>query len=157
MAIGTVTKYNQWEDITGGAANRQWDDATAGNIMFVLAKASYTPSAAHTTVANIGIADVDYIATGDGAPIAATTLDVDATTTPGTTYYDSDAANFGANVTISAKYLIAVQPVTAGTFASTAKLLWYVDLDTTSTSSEVSSTASTFSVDASVNGWLSST
>lgn len=154
MAIGTVTKYNQWEDVTGGDASRQWDDATAGSVMFVLAKATYTPAATHTTVANIGTSDVDYIETGDGAPIAATTLDIDATTTAGTAYYDSDAANFGASVTVTAKYLIAVQPVTANTFASTAKLLWYVDLD--SGGGSVSSTASTFSVDAATNGWVQS-
>lgn len=155
MAIGTVTKYNQWEDVTGGDADRQWDDATAGSIMFVLAKSTYTPAATHTTVANIGTSDVDYIETGDGAPIAATTLDIDAATTAGTAYYDSDAANFGASVTVTAKYLIAIQPIAANTFASTAKLLWYVDLDTGGGS--VSSTSSTFSVDAATNGWVQST
>lgn len=154
MAIGTVTKYNQWEDVIGGNADRQWDDATVGNIMFVLAKSTYTPAATHTTVANIGTSDVDYIETGDGAPIDAANTDIDAATTAGTAYYDSDAANFGASVTVTAKYLIAIQPAAASTFASTAKLLWYVDLDTGGGS--VSSTASTFSVDAATNGWLQS-
>lgn len=36
MAVGTVTKYNQLEKQLFDAANRQWNDATAGNIMFCL-------------------------------------------------------------------------------------------------------------------------
>jgi hypothetical protein len=37
MAIGTVTKYNQFLDIIMGTDNRQWDDVSAGSDMFVLA------------------------------------------------------------------------------------------------------------------------
>lgn len=154
MAVGTVTKYNGFEKQIGADANRQWDDATAGNIMFCLAGNGYTPAATHSTTADLA----DVITTGDGAPIAATGLAIDNTTTPGSTYYDSADANFGASVTITAKYLIAVMPVTAGTFdAATSKLLFYVDLDTTSSSTEVSSTASDFIVYAPTNGWIKST
>lgn len=154
MALGTVTKYNQLEKQIGADAERQWDDATAGNIMFCLADAAYTPAATHTTTADVG---ANLITTGDGAPIAATSLAIDNTTTPGTTYYDSADANFGASVTISAKWLIAVQPVTAGTFsATTSKLLWYVDLNNSSGSAEASSTASDFIVYAPTNGWIKS-
>jgi hypothetical protein len=85
-------------------------------------------------------------------------LAIDNTTTAGTTYYDSADANFGATVTITAKYLIAVQPVTAGTFsATTSKLLFYVDLDTSSGTAEVSSVASEFVIIAPANGWFKTT
>lgn len=154
MAIGTVTKYNQFEKQIAADANRQWDDATAGNIMFCLASNAYTPAAAHTTTADV----TGLITAGDGAPIAATGLAIDNTTTAGSTYFDSDDVSFGTNVTIKAKYLICVQPVTANTFdASTSKLLFYVDLDTTSTSTTVSSVASDFVIYAPTNGWIKTT
>lgn len=154
MAVGTVTKYNGFEKQIGADANRQWDDATAGNIMFCLAGSAYTPAATHSTTADLA----GVITTGDGAPIAATALAIDNTTTAGSTYYDSADANFGTTVTITAKYLIAVMPVTAGTFdAATSKLLFYVDLNTASGSATVSSTASDFLVYAPANGWIKST
>ena len=154
MAVGTVTKYNGFEKQISADANRQWDDATAGNIMFCLVSAAYTPSATHSTTADV----TGVITAGDGAPIAATALAIDNTTTAGSTYYDSADANFGTTVTITAKYLIAVMPVTAGTFdAATSKLLFYVDLNTASGSATVSSTASDFLVYAPTNGWIKST
>ena len=154
MAVGTVTKYNGFEKQIAADANRQWDDATAGNIMFCLASEAYTPSATHSTTADV----TGVITSGDGAPIAATALAIDNTTTAGSTYYDSADANFGTTVTITAKYLIAVMPVTAGTFdAATSKLLFYADLNTASGSATVSSTASDFLIYAPVNGWIKST
>lgn len=152
MALGAVTKFNQMESVLLANADRQWDDATAGSCMFVLAKDTYTVAATHTTISNVGIADTDYIATGDGAPVAVATPTIDATTTPGTTYLDSDPANFGSTVTITAKYLLCVQPVVAGTVASTSKLLWYVDLETLGGSK--SSTSSDFLINQPANGWL---
>jgi len=147
-------KYNQLEKQIGDTANRQWNDAAAGNIMWCLCGNGYTPSATHTTTTNLA----DLIASGDGAPMNATGLAIDNATTPGTTYYDSADANFGSTVTITAKYLIAVQPITAGTFsATTSKLLFYVDLDTSSSSAEVSSTASEFIIIAPTNGWFKTT
>ncbi len=151
MALGTVTKYNSLEKTLFDTANRQWNDATAGNIMFCLCGNGYTPAATHDETADLA----DLITSGDGAPIAATALAIDNTTTAGTTYYDSADANFGSAVTILAKYLICVQPVTANTFsATTSKLLWYVNLDTTNGTAEVSSTASDFVVYAPANGWF---
>jgi hypothetical protein len=151
MALGTVTKYNTLEATLFGTANRQWNDATAGNIMFCLCGKDYTPAATHSTTTSLA----GLIASGDGAPQAATDLAIDATTTAGTTYYDSADANFGSAVTITAKWLICVQPTTANTFsATTSKLLFYVDLDTTSAATEVSSTASDFLVYAPTYGWF---
>lgn len=156
MPVGAVTKYNQLEKQLAADANRQWDDTTAGNIMFCLADQTYTPAATHTTTNDVGAA---LISTGDGATrIAATSLAIDNTTTAGTTYFDSADVTWGSSVTITAKYLICVQPVTANTFSGTTdKLLFYVDLDTTSTSSTISSVASTFTVFAPTNGWFKTT
>jgi hypothetical protein len=150
MAIGTVTKYNQFLDVIMGTDNRQWDDVSAGSGMFVLVTNGYTPAATHTTAADLG---VNVITSGDGAPINVASAAVNNST--GTTWLTSANASFGSPVTIIAKYLICVQPVVAGTYASTAKLLWYLDLDTTSSSTSVSSTNSEFSVNVSANGWVS--
>lgn len=151
MAIGSVVKFNKMQSNLMKAAGRQWDDAAGGNVMFVLASATYVPAAANATLADVG---ANYITTGNGAPINATTVALDDVTTPDSVYLDSDAADFGAAVTVTAKYLIAVQPVAAGTIAATSKLLWYVDLDTTSTSSEVSSTSAVFKINPPANGWV---
>src|SRR5574343_619400 len=156
MPVGTVTKYNQLEKQLFDTANRQWNDAATGNIMFCLVTNGYTPSATHTTTANLG---ANLISSGDGAArIAATGLTIDNTTTPGTTYYDSADVTWGSSVTITAKYLVCVQPVTANTFdSSTSKLLFYVDLDTTSSSASVSASATPFTVIAPANGWFKTT
>lgn len=151
MAVGTVTKYNTLEKTVFGTANRQWDDPTTGNIMFCLCSNAYTPAATHSTTTNL----TGLITAGDGSPINAATLSINNTTTPGTTYYTSAAADFGTAVTITAKYLVCVQPLVAATFsATTSVLLWYVDLDTTSGSTSVSSTASVFKVVTPANGWF---
>lgn len=147
-------KYYQLEKQIGDTANRQWNDATAGNVMWCLCGGGYAPTATHTTTANL----TDLIAAGDGAPMNATGLAIDNTTTAGTTYYDSDDVNFGATVSITAKYLIAVQPVTAGTFsATTSKLLFYIDLDNSTGWAEVSSSAAEFVIQAPANGWFKTT
>ena len=154
MAIGTVTKYNGFEKQIAADANRQWDDATAGNIMFCLCGNGYTPAATHTTTANL----TGIITSGDGAPIVAAGVSIDNTTTPGSTYFKTNDANFGSAVTITAKYLVAVMSVTAGTFdASTSKLLFYVNLDTTSSSATVSSVSSDFVIYTPTNGWIKTT
>lgn len=152
MSLGAVTKYNQLESVLFATAGRQWDDSTTGSLMWCLADETYTPSAAHTTTNDIGAA---LKTSGDGAPINVTTPAIDKTTTAGTTYYNADAANFGTAVTVSEKYLICVQPVTAGTFsATTSKLLFYVDLNTASSSALAASIASDFRIDPPTNGWF---
>jgi len=156
MAVGIVTKYNTLESVLFSASGRQWDDATVGSNMFILATSLYNPVASvHTTTADLG---TTIITVGDGSPINVLNPLLDHTTVPGSTLFKSDSANFGAAVTITAKYLICVQPVVAGTFSGTTdKLLWYVDLDTTTTNSEKSSTAAEFLVNAPANGWYETT
>jgi hypothetical protein len=149
MAVGAVTKYTHLWDVLLGEANRQWDDATTGNIMFGLVTNGYTPSAAHTTAGDLS---TNIITTGDGVPVnaASTAVNVSA----GYTWITSGDAVFGDPVSITAKYLVCMQPVVAGTYASTAKLLWYVDLDDTSGSTSITSTASEFTVHTPTNGWI---
>lgn len=152
MAVGAVTKYNQLESVIFGTSGRQWDDTTTGSMMFCLVTNGYTPSAAHTTTTDLS---TNVITTGDGSPIVLASPTLNNTTTAGRTYYDSADASFGSAVTITAKYLVCVQPVTANTFsATTSKLLFYVDLDTTSSSTSFSSTGSNFTVYAPANGWF---
>lgn len=152
MAVGAVTKYNGMESVLFSTASRQWDDATAGSLMFCLADATYTPSLTHSTTSDVGAA---LITAGDGVAIAATGATIDSTTTPGLTYYDTDDADWGLAVTITAKYLIAVQPVTAGTFSSTtSKLLFYVDLNTASGAATLSSDPD-FKILPPLMGWFS--
>lgn len=154
MAVGQVTKYNQLETILFGTGNRPWNDATVGSCMFMLAKATYTPSKTHLTVADIGTAGVDYISAGDGSPIAVSSPTIDKTTNVGESLFKSADANFGASVSCSGKYLVCVQPVTANVFASTAKLLWYVDLNTATSASEVQAASAEFKVVMPTLGWF---
>lgn len=152
MAIGQVTKYNNFQSNVMKSAERQWDDGVAGNVMFILATAAYTPLATHSTVNDLG---ANYISAGDGAPINATALDLDDTTTPGTVHFDSAAADYGTTVTVTAKYLIAIQPATPGSISTADELLFYVDLNTDSGAAVASSTDSIFKINPPANGWVS--
>lgn len=153
MPVGQVKKYDGMEAILNKDANRQWDDATVGNCMFILATNTYTFDSADSTATDL----LGVITAGDGSPINVDNPSIDENTVPGTTYIDSDAANFGASVTITAKFLICVQPVIAGTYAATARVVWCVDLDTSSGSASKTSTASDFSINTPTNGWIGST
>jgi len=150
MAIGSVKKYNGLTKKLMSDANRQWDDATAGSCMFILADNSYTFDATDITAADLA----GVITVGDGAPINITTPTLNDTTTAGSTFIDSDDADWGTPVTITAKWIICVQPVTAGTYASTAKLLFAFDLDNSSGSAEITITANEFKYLAPTNGWI---
>lgn len=151
MAVGATQIYDAGHSLLLADTGVPWDAAAAGSYMFCLAKASYTPADTHTTVADLGVSDTDYIATGDGAPINATTRAINQSVA--TTYLDSDAADFGAAVTVTAKYLVCVQPVVAGTFASTSKLVFYIDLN--SGGGSLSSVSDAFKISPHANGWLS--
>lgn len=150
MAIGSVVTYNGFVKQVSGDANRQWDDATAGNIMFCLCSNAYTPSRAHSTTSDLA----GIITAGNGAPISATGLSINDTDVAGETRYKSNSADFGSVVTITAKYLVAVMPETAGVFSSsTGKLLFYVDLNTASASSSAIAVDGPFVIDAPASGW----
>ena len=140
MAVGQVQLYNQAFSTICASANTQWD--TASGFAFVLAKSTYTPLDTHTTLANVGTGDVDYIVTGDGAAILVPSLAI--VNSSGNTQFNAGNANFGASVTITAKYLLCVEG--DATLAGTDKLIFWQNLDT-SGGSAVSS-ASDFVVQA---------
>jgi len=155
MAIGNVILYDSAIKQISDTANRQWNDATAGNIMWCLCSAAYTPAFTHTTTNDLG---ASVITAGDGAPIAATTLAESNSVTPGSTYFDSDDVTFTLAGTITPKYLVCVQPTTADTFsATTSKLLFYVDLNTASGASTQSMAAGTYTIYTPGNGWFKMT
>jgi hypothetical protein len=150
MAAGTVEKYNNFEKYLFDTGSRQWNDATTGSNMFCLCTSAYTPADTHALTSDLA----GLITSGDGAPINVVSPVINETAVPGFTYYDSDDADFGSAVTITAKWLVCVQPVTAGTFsATTSRLLWRVDLNT---SGSFISTAGLYKIFAPTNGWIRS-
>jgi hypothetical protein len=156
MAAGTVQLYNTAYETLFQDATRQWDDATAGNIMWMLADDSYTPADTHATTTNV----TNQVITGDAVPINATNLVV--TDTPGTaaqTFFQAGCStgatevSWGTAVDISARWLICVQPVAAGTFsATTSKLIFYVDLNTAT--GNLTSTSGEFTINMPSDGWF---
>ena len=146
MTVGVVQLYNQWGDILAGTANNQWDSATATHFGFLLAKSSYTPNDTHTTIADLGTAGTNWINAGDGAPIQVPSRAVD--NSNGATQFKAGNANFGASVTVSAKYLICFAGDPASPQA-TDRLLFWQDLKTEG--GEASSSSSDFNVQAPAN------
>jgi hypothetical protein len=146
MSVGQVQLYNQCFERLLQDADTQWDDAASTAFAFVLAKSSYTPSDAHTTVANLGTSGVDWIASGDGAPIVVPSRVIDMAS--GVVQLKAGNANFGSSVTITAKYLICVMGTSAA-ITSGMPLLWYQDLSQEGGSAQ--SSASDFVVQAPAN------
>ena len=160
MAAGEVQLYNSaYATIfqgTAGAIDRIWDDnATAGNIMWMLAASGYTPADTHATTTDV----TNQVVTGDAVPIDATNLLI--TQSTATTYFEAGAnasagvVSFAAGAaTITAKYLICIMPVTASTFSGTTdELIFYVDLN--DGGSDLTSTAGDFIINMPTNGWFS--
>ena len=159
MAAGAVQLYNSAYDTifqgTAGTIDRVWDDATAGNIMWMLAASGYTPADTHATTTDV----TNQVVTGDAVPIDATNLLI--TQSTATTYFEAGAnasagvVSFAAGAaTITAKYLICIMPVTASTFSGTTdELIFYVDLN--DGGSDLTSTAGDFIINMPTNGWFS--
>lgn len=128
-------------------ANPNWDDATA-NYTWVLIDNAHTPADSDATYADISAnvcADGDYAAKAvanrtvtDGAANAC--------------YLDSDDADFGAAVTIGARYLYCVEGLFSG-LNSTDKLIFRIDLNSGG-AANVASTAAPFKIQGPTNGWL---
>lgn len=145
MSVGQVQLYNQAFSLLAADANTQWDAAASTSFTFILAASTYTPADTHTTVANLGVADTDWIQTGDGAPIVVPTRSI--TSVSGATRFLAGNANFGSSVTVTAKYLVCIEGDT--TVTSTDNLLWYQDLSQEGGSA--SSSTSDFVVQAPAN------
>ena len=119
----------------------------SGTVSAVLLSDAYTPSASHSTYADVSgseIADADY------SPQGVTGKTV---TYAGGVKVDSDDIQFGTEVSITAKYLVLVQQ-SGGSLASSDSLIGYVDLNT---SGNLSSTNSVFSVSPSESGLVTDT
>ena len=134
MAAGNFTFYSAGKlAILNGSVDLDTD-----TIVMALLTSSYTPSADHSTWADLSdneVADADYTQTALGS--------VTLTQSGGTVTYDCADVSFGSDVSITAKYAALVKG-TAGSLTGTDVLIGYVDLDTGGGS--VSSTNSVFSV-----------
>jgi hypothetical protein len=147
MPVGTVQLFDQcmgllldgsptwiWE--TGPFAGTLWDQAGA--------------DPADTLVDFTGLDATHNEVTGGGyAQQQLGSLTV--TVATGVVQFHTAIVNFGTNVTITTKYLVCIQGTV--TVSGTADTMWFLDLDTTSSSSEVSSVSSDFTVDDAATGW----
>jgi len=150
MTVGATQLFDAaFDAVLSANAGTQWDDATLDSFAFILVKSTHTPLDTDTTVADLGVAGTDWIETGDGAPIESTTRVV--TQTGADTFYDSADANYGASVTVTAKYLVCIKG-DKDLVLSTDKLIFWIDMETGGGS--VSSTNSTFNLQAPTNGWF---
>ena len=159
MTVGTTELYSngikRLSGVDPGSPTpcRPWDTPDVGAFMFVLASSAYTPNFVHDDMTDV----TGEIVAGDGAPIDATTRTITVSGSPTRTRYNSDDANFGTSVTVTAKYLLCVKPDTPGSFVNdaTTKLAWYVDLEVASPDpGDPSSTASDFRINQPAEGWF---
>ncbi|MEM7000887.1 MAG: hypothetical protein AAF529_08875 [Pseudomonadota bacterium] len=137
-------------------AGQTWAE---GTLCMVLVGDTYTPSDAHTTVADLGTGgteaqvaadSADWIAEGgDGAPDVLANRAVN--NNAGDTEYDADNSNYGANATISGvKYAALVRRV-GGTVQATDPLLGTMNLRTED-GNEVSASAALFELQYALSG-----
>ena len=139
MAVGNFTLYNTGKEalLTDNANQITWASDT---IVAVLLGAGYTPAATHTQWSDVS---AQHVTGTNYAPVAL--ANKTSTRSSGTILWDCDDINFGANVTVTAKYIAIVKRV-GGSLTGTDQLIGYCDLDNASGSATVSSTNSTFQV-----------
>ena len=137
MAAGAFTFYNTGR--RDALCEGNWAN---DNHYAILCTATYTPAAAHATLANITneLVGGDYVAQNlAGESIA---LHTDATKVK----LDANIISFGDPVTIEAKWLVILIGTVAGK-TSTDEVVGYMDLNTGSGSATLASTNDSFSVD----------
>lgn len=148
MAAGNWTAYQAGKLAITKA---QIDLSSTTNIFCVLVAAAYTPVVnTHATYADISgneVTGTPYVAGGAVIP-----SDTD-TAASGTVTWTSGAVSWAAS-TITAKYAVLVYRASAGSASSTDKLICYVDLNTTSGSTTVSTTNGTFTITQNASGIL---
>ncbi len=139
MAVGNFTLYNTGKEalLTDNANQITWATDT---IVAVLLGSGYTPAATHSTWADVS---AQHVSGTNYAPVALTNKTSVRST--GTILWDCDDINFGANVTVTAKYVAIVKRV-GGSLTGTDQLIGYCDLENASGAATVSSTNSTFQV-----------
>lgn len=124
----------------------QWD---AGPFAFALLSSAYTQDDADTEWGDVSaneITDTDY------AQVAASSLSL--VQSGNKVQLSSGNASFGTSVTIEAKFLVCVAG-TAGALNSTDKIIYTVDLDTTTSGSTIAVTGGPFIIRQSqTTGWF---
>lgn len=135
MAVGTFTLYNSGKH---DLFDRTIDWVGSTTIKAILCTTTYTPAATHATYTDI----TNECADGDYAPVTLTGMSI--TESSGTIKWDANQVDYGAAVTISARYIVLVESVD-GTLSATDPLIGYMDLNDGGTN--VSSTNSDFKVD----------
>lgn len=149
MAAGNFTVYG----LAKLAVEQGSINLTTGstNLFAVLVTSTYTPASTDSTYANISANE----AAGTGYTAGGQLLtSVSLTQAAGVVTFTSAAASWPTS-TITARYLVIVRRVAAGTAASTDPIVGYVDL--TGSGTGLSSTAGTFSVTPNASGWFTLT
>jgi len=139
MAVGNFTLYNAGKEalLTDNATQITWASDT---VVAVLLGAGYTPSATHVNWSEVS---AQHVTGTNYAPVAL--ANKTSVRSGGTILWDCDDINFGANVTVTAKYVGIVKRA-GGALTGTDQLIGYCDLENASGSATVSSTNSTFQV-----------
>lgn len=146
MALAELQFHNTALTTLFSDATPQWDDDDA-DFAWALLGSGYTQSDTDTTWGDISaneITDTDY------AQQAVTTRSV--SNNAGEAQFSSDAADFGSNVSIEAKYLALVQG-TAGSLAAGDKVIGTIDLDDSSGTATVFSANGEFKITPHANGF----
>ena len=142
MAIQPLTLYNSaFEGLFDGTIN--WGTAT--HVAAILCTATYAPDLTHATYSNI----TNEVATGEGEDYEPKAVGNRAIARDGDyVQFTSDPANFGAEVTIAAQYLVLVVGDPAN-LLSTDPVIGYVDFGETK-----SSTSAPFTYTPAATGWF---
>lgn len=125
--------------------------AGTGEFMWVLVDTDYIPDPAHTTGADLG---TDAIITPDDLqPINATSVAITTIGTGG--YFQTDNVSIGPYTSgaDSYRYLVLVRPITPGTYADTAELIFYIDL-IGSSSNDTTAAGESVVVNMTSSGWF---
>lgn len=146
MPLGSAQIHNDSLNELLTEAGTQWD---TGTFAFALLDATYAQDDTDTDWSDVS---ADEVTDPDYAQVAASGVSL--VQSGNTVQFTTDNVSFGTNVTIEAKFLVCVAG-TAGALAGTDKIIFTVDLDTTSSSSTISVTSGVFILRASpTTGWF---
>lgn len=151
MALGTVQLFDDALPKINGGTMPLWT-ASASYYACLYRQSGSTPT---RTLATKTAVDAAFTEVTVGANYARQAI-ANATVTKGSgakTVFSSDTVSFGSSVTIAAKFLVIFQGTAASPAGSDEPVFW-VDLNTASSTAEASSTAANFSIAPSANGWF---
>ena len=126
MTVGAVKLYDEGLELLTKDTGHNWDGSST--FQFALMVDAHTFDRTHVTWTTI-LANV-HGATGGYDEIVVANAAVANTT--GSIWFNSDDANFGTSVSISARWLVCVRTASAvaGTLVGTDELIFCVDLQT---------------------------